>query len=159
MRLYSFTNLYLSSIQNGLQTAHIVSEMAAKYRADQYKGSVQYQQFYEWADSHKTIIILNGGYSSSLHELKRMFDEAGMLNTFPYAHFYEGEDALDGALTAVGIVLPEWYYELASEVRGYRLEPDSEEWRRYVDAEMLPRGMSQFEIDFIPVMNQFSLAH
>jgi len=28
MRLYTFVNYYLSSIQQGIQTAHIVSEMS-----------------------------------------------------------------------------------------------------------------------------------
>lgn len=61
LRLYSFTNYYLSDLQKGLQTAHLVSEMFTKYVTGKHK-----KMLFEWATNHKTIIILNGGNSNGV---------------------------------------------------------------------------------------------
>jgi len=103
MRAYFFSNMYLSSLQNGLQTAHVVAEMFVKYT-----GAVDiYLQ--NWARNHKTIIILNGGYSSNLLQLCDLFSDPQ--NPYPWANFNEEQSALNGAATCVGIILPEKIYE------------------------------------------------
>jgi len=103
MRAYFFGNMYLSPIQQGIQAAHVTHELFLKYGID--------SRFYDWAQDHKTMILLNGGYSENLRELIALFDSRE--NPYPWAHFNEGEDSLDGALTSVGIVLPEKIYETA----------------------------------------------
>ena len=97
MRLYTFTNMYLSQIQKGIQTAHIVGELAKNNNND----------FKEWASDHKTIIVLNGGYSSAISELQQEFSAKCAYSS---ACFWESEEALGGALTAFGIILPEQAY-------------------------------------------------
>ena len=111
MRLYTFNNLYLSSIQNGIQSAHVLGEMFNKYQhsANEFQDdTIQTQYLYEWVDLHKTMILLNGGYSENLHKLYDFFSSEE--NPYPFAKFHEGQDALDGALTSVGIILPEKIY-------------------------------------------------
>ena len=52
----------------------------------------------------------NGGYSSHLKDLCRLFDDQ---TKYPWAYFKESQAALDGALTCVGIILPDHIYETA----------------------------------------------
>jgi hypothetical protein len=125
MRLYSFTNLYLSDIQRGIQTAHVVSDMSVKY---QPSGSEQALAYEDWAKDHKTIIVLNGGYSQSLYEIEDLFKDES--NPFPWDTFNEDTFALgtgvagQGARTAIGIVLPEYVYNMAAAVRRLNLNAD-----------------------------------
>jgi hypothetical protein len=126
MRAYFFTNMYLSSIQNGIQPQHCTSELFVKY--DDY-GETAYASnvLFDWAKNHKTTIVVNGGYSSTLRELIARFDSQH--NPYPWAYFVEDEDAIGplnptvdkraGALTCVGIVLPEKIYETARAIRTY----------------------------------------
>lgn len=112
MRAYFFGNLYLSSIQQGLQSAHVLAEMYTKY-----VGPDPYSQYFvldEWAREHKTIIILNAGYSEEIRFLSERF---ATQEKYPWASFNEGQDALDGALTCIGIVLPEHVYEGSAKIR------------------------------------------
>ncbi len=110
MRAYFFTNMYLIGIHSGIQTAHTVAEMFIKNHDE--LGNIT---LIEWATNHKTTIVLNGGYSSDLRLLMQFFDTPS--NPYPWAHFNESEEALDGALTCVGIVLPEKIYGYAEKVR------------------------------------------
>lgn len=125
MRLYSFTNSYLSPIQKGIQTAHIVSEMSsvASNLSDILSDigmNADAGDYFDWAKEHKTIIVLNGGNSKSLREIKaRLIDFNTFIHKFMPEYFvdffiedfHEDGDSLDGALTAVGIILPEYLYD------------------------------------------------
>lgn len=114
MRAYYFGNMYLSSIQQGIQALHATTEMYERYRG--VPGAVEQSlQLNEWATDHKTVVLLNAGYSEELHDLCRFFDNKG--NGFPWSWFTEGEDALDGALTCVGVVLPRRIYDTAAALR------------------------------------------
>lgn len=132
MRAYFFLNQYISSIQCGIQAQHTTAEMFVKYQNDSTALS---QQLWDWAQNHKTSILLNGGYSSALRVLITLFDH--QQNPYPWAYFCEDEDAIGplfpsthpdgyvdcgGALTCVGIILPEKIYETVSELRKDTLE-------------------------------------
>ena len=105
MRAYYFGNMYLSSIQQGIQSAHVTAEIMLKYVT--VTGSYEITDdpkrimAWDWAKNHKTMILLNGGYSENIHNLIEFFDTRE--NPYPWADFYEGQDALDGALTCAGI--------------------------------------------------------
>lgn len=114
MRAYFFGNMYLSSIQQGIQSAHVVAEMFTIYNARHLDGT-KVNSLYDWAENHKTMILLNAGYSTTIRELVNFF--MNVENPYPWAKFNEGQDALDGALTCAGIVLPEKIYEGASTLR------------------------------------------
>ena len=113
MRLYTFANMYISSIQKGIQSAHLVGELFVKYYNT--TDAEQSRVLYDWAENHKTMIVLDGGYSSNLRNLEKMFYSDQ--NLFPFSAFREDQDALNGALTCVGIVLPEKIYGASSLVR------------------------------------------
>jgi len=113
MRLYSFVNMYLSGKQQGIQTAHVVSEMAMAEQTTKVSTI-----FNEWAKNHKTIIMLNGGNCASLEGIYDHIWEFVNSDVFerhdcniPMSVFYEDEQSLNGAPTAVGVVLPEWLYD------------------------------------------------
>lgn len=110
MRAYFFGNMYLSSIQQGIQAAHVTHELFMKPHSEE--GNMY---LFEWATNHKTMILLNAGYSEEIRRLVEFFDTPD--NPYPWASFNEGQDALDGALTCVGIVIPEQVYELAAAIR------------------------------------------
>jgi hypothetical protein len=93
-RLYSFVNMYLSGIQKGIQTAHMLQEMNLKWAHN--------AKLLNWAYTEKTIIVLEGGKSAMLEYLKKTFTQS----EFPHASFSEDEESLNNALTCVGILLP-----------------------------------------------------
>lgn len=107
-RLYSFTNYYLSSLQKGLQTAHVVAEMANinKIYRDRYPDTIE-TPFETWSRLDKTIIILNGGNSADLELLHADLYKFGIESTF----FKEDQRSLNGAWTAVGCIIPDVYWD------------------------------------------------
>lgn len=113
-RLYSFTNFYLSSLQKGLQTAHLVEELNLKYNLTGHiawrslHGNVKlaYNVLHEWGKYHKTIIILNGGNSANLQLIYNKLAELNNSLSLPFTKFNEDEQSLNGALTCVGLVVP-----------------------------------------------------
>lgn len=105
MRLYSFVNMYLSHIQAGIQTAHALQELNLKYRNTNLEHIVN-----EWATNHKTIIVLNSGYQSSIQETINLFENLPDIVQYPHASFREEHDALNNALTCAVVILPECVY-------------------------------------------------
>jgi hypothetical protein len=104
-RLYSFTNMYLSDIQKGIQTAHLVQEINLKYALTSENRYNQDSLFRSWSLFEQTIIVLNGGNQENLTIIFDLFSNAR--NHYPFSSFKEDEKSLNGALTAVGIILPE----------------------------------------------------
>lgn len=163
MRAYFFGNMYLSSIQQGIQAAHVVAEMSVQYYCSMDGGDPIGEPFHEWATHHKTMILLNGGYSETIRELSWFFDHPE--NPYPWANFHEGEDALDGALTSVGIILPEKIYEGASELRSSPsilpsqtlLEEGTITFDRGTEKEYTEE-YTKWEADLMGKLNKFGLA-
>jgi hypothetical protein len=112
LRAYFFGNMYLSSIQQGIQAAHVVADIFTQYRPGDNQAA---DMLYDWAENHKTMILLNGGYGSELHRLYETFSSPE--NPYPFAAFRESAEALDGAMTSVGIVLPEYVWIGAKQIR------------------------------------------
>lgn len=108
LRLYSFVNFYLSSIQQGIQTGHCAVDLVRKYtpwplnKYDEARAK-QEQLVADWADNHKTFIILNGGDLDGVIEARKIIMQAEV----PWESFYESQGALGGMLTCVACVLPE----------------------------------------------------
>lgn len=142
MRAYFFGNLYLSPIQHGIQAAHVTSELFVKYR-DRFP---QNDHLLNWAENHKTIVCMNGGMSVTLRGLCTLFENSQ--NPYPWVSFREADEALDGALTCVGIVLPERIYETSKIIRNYR--PDTS-WNTSVMRKMTPveliENLGQLEVE------------
>ena len=103
MRFYAVGNMYLSSIQQGIQAAHCVAEMMASENLHRERTL----SIIDWAHDHKTIICLNGGNNKSLNDF---YDLVRYQSQFPVARFYEDDESLGGLLTCVGIIVPEKIY-------------------------------------------------
>lgn len=112
-RFYGFGNYYLSSIQQGIQAAHVVGEMFVQNSFNEEKMNA----VFNWAKNDKTIVLLNGGNSQSIAEIYQFFTLLSNEMNYPFAKFYEDQQSLNGALTCVGIILPKHVYELMSEMR------------------------------------------
>lgn len=113
MRAYFWGNMYLSSIQQGIQAGHVIGNMSTKYHDAT-------SDYYDWARYHKTIILLNGGMSCNLHNIvMHLQDER---NPFEWECFCESKEALDQALTSVGIILPEEEYNNAALLRADKFD-------------------------------------
>lgn len=117
LRAYFFGNMYLSSIQQGIQAAHVVTEMFNKYYVKPHPLT---HMLNTWARNDKTMILLNAGPGIELHRLHRVFSSSE--NPFPHATFYEDGDALDGAMTSVGIILPEYIWVGAQQIKANPIE-------------------------------------
>jgi len=100
MKLYSFTNMYLSDIQKGIQTAHLINAFWKKYSDS---DSNEACQFWNWTFFDEIIVVLNGGSQEELEANLDLFSNS----FYPFAAFREYMKSLNGALTVVGISLPE----------------------------------------------------
>lgn len=101
LRLYSFCSFYLSSIQQGIQTGHAAVDLVREYNK---QGDESYRDMVnDWADNHKTFIILNGGDHTGICAARNIVEAS----TYPYRYFYESFGALNGLLTCAVVLLPE----------------------------------------------------
>lgn len=106
--------MYLSSIQQGIQTAHVCSALTSEYRGSRCAAS---KLLREWEDRDRTIIVLNGGAAGDIEDgFNRMCNVGtalGKRSPYPFSIFYEEPGAIHGAAdapTAWGVVLPPEVY-------------------------------------------------
>jgi len=104
MRGIIFSHKGISTAQQGVQSLHVATEMQNMWPA----GSPQREMYDEWVREHKTVILLNGGFSKTLKQLKKSIENIGDEYKLPYAAFYEDEDTFEGIMTAVGIIVPSY---------------------------------------------------
>ena len=103
MRAYFFQNFYLQGIHAGIQSQHTTAEMFVKYQHD----CIEKEMLFDWATNHKTTIVLNGGMQKDLFDIITILNK----NIYPFAWFKEEQDALNMALTNVGVILPSFIYD------------------------------------------------
>lgn len=118
LRAYFVGNLYISQIQHGIQAAHVVTKMASKYGRE-LSAPREHEVFYDWADNGVTKILTCGGYQATLETVYAIFEIVAYELQLPFAKFHEEIVSLNGALTSVGIIVPE-------EVYGFKEPP---EWK------------------------------
>lgn len=113
-RLYTFTaNLYLSPLQCGLQSAHVVGNIAATMdhlelaNFDSIRTS---QAFHDWAHLDKTIIICAATNHAGVEACWAEIERINTALLLPAAIFHEDEDSMNGMATACGVVVPEAYW-------------------------------------------------
>jgi len=81
---------------------------------------------FDWAESHKTMVVLNGGNSSDLKQRYEMFISICKGLEYPYGIFREDVESLQGAITCVGVIVPEKIYkynEFEQERRSLEVGP------------------------------------
>lgn len=116
-RCYHFNNFYLSGVHAGIQAAHAQHELSLKYLESSVyfeKSKVDHHgtqeaEYLEWLENHKTIILLNAGMAKDLEELVTLFKSPE--NPFPWAAWRESEEALNGCITSIAMVLPDRIYD------------------------------------------------
>lgn len=109
MKFYAIVQYQMAGIHAGIQAAHCLHEMYERYVGPPDKAS---HTLHEWAQKHKTIVILNGGGSGYLREMFHdIIDPCATGLHLPCAKFHESRMAADGMLTCVGIVVPKSVYE------------------------------------------------
>lgn len=106
-RLYSFVaNHYISPLQCGLQTAHVVGDLSVRYK----HNTEQHKAYEDWAAKDKTVIILGAGNHKGIvdcyQELQRVAEPLGLAFTI----FCEDEQSMNRMATACGVIVPEKYY-------------------------------------------------
>jgi hypothetical protein len=111
LRLYSFTNYYLSDMQKGIQTGHMAVDLVREYSFVNGMPPVseavkQSAMVADWADNWKTFIVLNGGNNASLKETVDLIKDVDL----PWTLFCEDDQSLGGIMTCVGVVVPEAYF-------------------------------------------------
>ena len=157
--------MYISRLQLGLQTAHVVARIGVRGQTGRITSDA-YCYFWKWAQHHETIIILDGGYSENLSRLEDFF--GANENPYPWAAFREDPLALGsgtaegpaGALTAVGIVLPERIYktaELARKDEATRLLLNTYAMNQVVNPD-IPNDLTNWEMEMINELNKYKLA-
>lgn len=118
MRLYTFTNFYLSSIQQGIQPGHCAVDMAVKYCKLNTTAALT---FWDWAKNHRTMICLNGGNAAGIRDTWNQLVRLGEQLDLPVEAFNEDYDSLDNAMTCCGIVVPSSIYDMAADLRSGQL--------------------------------------
>lgn len=104
-RLYTFVaNHYLSPLQCGLQTAHVVGELSSQTSNSPYTL---------WAERDKTIIICAAGNHAGVMETFTKLRNLSYPLHFlaPTAIFHEDEQSMNGMATACGIIVPDRIYD------------------------------------------------
>ena len=154
MRFYGFCNYYLSGLQQALQSAHVISDLAVKYPAT----SKENQTYREWAKNHKTIILLNGGNSADLEYINEQltnFRKRGM--PLPFTKFHEDEQSLNQALTAVGVVVPEKYYSVSPVYRALKNSGKQiDEIQKILSIDF---SFKKWETEFVTLIGSYNLAN
>lgn len=118
MRMYFFVMYNLSGIQKGIQAGHAAVEYSRLAAA-----SEAYNDYFEFANKHKTFILLDGGGSNDMQSRLLELDDLGIAN----APFYEPD--LNHSLSAIAFILPEDVYGIDLNDPG--VEGDEDYRRRY----------------------------
>lgn len=168
-RAYFFGNMYLSSIQQGIQAAHVVHEMFIKYpkpvvqrhNGEDHAG----EHLWKWAENDKTMILLNAGFGAEIADLAMMFTggEVKYENPYPWAVFLEEQATLNGAYTSIGIILPSRIWNTVSVIREHNLALtllNSPQYSShpYEDISALPNDFTDWEIQLLERLPKYSLA-
>lgn len=169
-RLYAFVaNHYLSPLQCGLQTAHVVSEIASNLHREMIRAGVgeDHHAFEQWAEHDKTIIICGAGNHQGVldcwAELLRTGIEPGFVTG---ALFREDEQSMNGMATACGVIVPKKYWDVqffeARQVYGsapQAAEYDASYWEHALpDLKMARYSVDGPEGQFISHIKKYRLA-
>jgi hypothetical protein len=103
--MFSFQHFQFAGIHAGIQSGHCWVEMAAHYKGSPYNG--KYKMFWEWAQSHKTVNIRNGGDQTGLIDIIKILKRPD--NPYPWMQWQE-DKSCNHCLTNVSIIVPEHVY-------------------------------------------------
>lgn len=128
MRLYSITNMYTAGIHAGIQTQHSTAELFVKYQTDISSVYPAQSKLYDWAENHKTTVVLQGGMHDNLVQLLEeieLWDKHNPDVSLPFAPFFE--PGINNALTSISIVFPQDAIDYMSAIRASRVDTPERE--------------------------------
>lgn len=99
-RMYCLAERHLSPIQKAIQSAHAIVEYGLTYG-----DTVEYKN---WAERDKTIVILDGGNSIDLDDIKRQL----IVADYPFESFCEPD--MNHLMTAIAFIVKEPVYNYKS---------------------------------------------
>jgi len=106
MKAFFFTNMYLSTIQHSVQSMHCLRTIFKKYDYGNSDLDKEYSKMiHDWDNNYETVIIKNGGPHETMLKIR---DLCGQMN-LPWGEFRE--PSLDNALTCIGVIVPERFYD------------------------------------------------
>ena len=106
LRMYGLVNYQLTGIQQGIQFLHAVVEYGQGVKWT--LGTHKLGQYDDWADQHKTVILLNGGTTNTNGErLGTMNQHHQLLNEKDIYHSHFNEPDLGDQLTAIAFIVDE----------------------------------------------------
>lgn len=138
-RAYFFQNFYLQGIHAGIQSQHTTAEMFLKYSRGCDKGDF----LYEWAENHKTTVILSGGMQQDLETIYHHLSLKE--NPYPFSKFHEAAFSLNGALTNVGIILPDRIFKAPYLSEHFDGDEIFEQYR-------FENKLTEWEVEFIRIL-------
>ncbi len=123
---YIFTHQYLNTIQQGIQSAHVVAELFAQHKISGNEDHLE--KVYEWACDHKTIRILNAGAGVAFDDRYTRFIEIVSEYNFNLPAVCFSEPDINNLVTAFGFIMTvEAIERIETEQRDMeRLEIDPE---------------------------------
>lgn len=143
-RMYSLVLRQLNPIQKGVQTTHGVVEYANKYSSD--------EEYRQWAETDKTLIVLDGG---TYQEMVRIYDtlkELGM----KFADFQEPDlNYLTTSITFLGdervwnrVDYPSWESlpQCPCTIDGNMQAPDPNDYMTYDEWVEMMGGAANVEL-------------
>lgn len=106
MKCYVFVHSYLNTTGKGIQACHAVAELMLS-------GN---RTVREWAKKHKTLILLEGGFSQDMYS---KWDDIRFNPHFAERSvaFFEDGDTLSGMLTAIAVVVGDSGCKLIDDFR------------------------------------------
>ena len=105
IKAYIFVHGALSGSQRAVQASHAVAEIFPKYLIEDHP-SIKRDMLLDWVDIHKTIILLNGGFSKSLRDTYDSIRECALGLCLPHANFYEDGATMEGMMTSFMVIVP-----------------------------------------------------
>lgn len=152
-RLYAFVaGGYLSPLQCGLQTAHVIANISVEYD----EQDRELREYRTWASEDKVIIICSAFNSQGVLDCFAELSRTGGALDLPMSIFFEDQESLNGAATACAVVVPQKYWDAkplkdaANEIWAYE----------FIDANLIASTypLTHPEGQFIHHLKQYRLA-
>ena len=114
IRGYIFINSRMSYSDRAVQSTHAGVELYHRNKDDGLCA--------EWAENHKTLILLDGGGHSDMVNSYTEFSRLCNKLQLPHAKFYEDYETMNCMFTAFGGIVPSTIYDM--DIDPELLEPD-----------------------------------
>ena len=116
---YIFTHQYLNTMQQGIQSAHVVAEL--------FISNPSGDRVLHWATKHKTLRILNAGAGEVFDDRYIRFID--ICDEYDLANAYFNEPDISGLMTAFGFVMNQESIDRIEteqeDMEGLDIDPDT----------------------------------